>query len=167
MVAVARIPDAGAVSDAMTLRVAGENELRALAGTDLPSTEWLHIDQPMVTAFANLTGDEQWIHTDAERAKSGPFGTTVAHGFLTLSLLPRFWHEAVSVDGFRTAVNYGLNRVRFPAPLLVPSRVRAHLRVEEVREAGEAVQVLLHASIEREGGDKAVCLAQAVFRYYL
>lgn len=151
----------------MTLRVAGEDGLRALAGTDLPPTAWLQIDQAMVNVFAHVTGDEQWIHTDAERAKSGPFGTTVAHGFLTLSLLPRFWHEAVSVEGFGAAVNYGLNRVRFPAPLLVPSRVRAHLRVEEVVEAGAAMQVLLHASIEREGGDKAVCVAQAVFRYYL
>lgn len=151
----------------MMVQVNGPQALGDLAGTDLPPTGWLKIDQAMVNAFARVTGDEQWIHVDPERAKSGPFGATVAHGFLTLSLLPRFWHEAVSVDGFGSAVNYGLNRVRFPAPLLVPSRVRARLRVEEVREAGAAMQVLLHASIEREGGDKAVCVADAVFRYYL
>lgn len=151
----------------MTVKVNGQQALRDLGGTDLPPTAWLQIDQAMVNAFAHLTGDEQWIHVDAERAKSGPFGTTVAHGFLTLSLLPRFWHDAVSVGGFGAAVNYGLNRVRFPAPLLVPSRVRARLRVEEVDEAAGALQVLLHASIEREGGEKAVCVADVVFRYYL
>lgn len=150
----------------MTLHVTGAEELAALAGTHLPPTAWLQIDQAMVNAFARITGDEQWIHIDAERAKSGPFGATVAHGFLTLSLLPRFWHEAVAVGGFGAAVNYGLNRVRFPAPLLVPSRVRARLRVEEVREAGAAMQVVLHSSIERESGEKAVCVAEAVFRYY-
>ena len=150
----------------MTLHVAGAEQLGALAGTDLPPTPWISVDQHMVTTFAELTGDTQWIHVDPQRAKSGPFGAPVAHGFLTLSLLPRFWHEAVAVEGFRSAVNYGLDRVRFPAPLLVPSRVRAHLRVEDVQEAGSAMQVLLHASIEREGADKPVCIADAVFRYY-
>lgn len=150
----------------MTLRVSGEVELAALAGTDLPPTPWLTIDQHLVNAFADLTGDTQWIHVDPDRAKSGPFGAPVAHGFLTLSLLPRFWHQAVAVEGFGSAVNYGLNRVRFPAALPVPSRVRAHLRVEEVADAGSAMQVLLHASIEREGADKPVCVADAVFRYY-
>lgn len=152
--------------DILPLLVNGIEALRDLPRTNLPPTAWLEIDQDMVDAFARLTGDEQWIHVDPQRAQSGPFGTTIAHGFLTLSLLPRFWREAVTVEGFRTAVNYGLNRVRFPAPLLVPSRVRAHLRVEEVHDAGAAAQVLLHASIEREGGDRPVCIAVAIFRYY-
>jgi hypothetical protein len=98
----------------MTMRVAGAGELRALAGSDLPATPWIEIDQPVVDAFARLTGDEQWIHVDVQRAKGGPFGGTIAHGFLTLSLLPRFWREAVTVDGFRAAVNYGSNRYAFP-----------------------------------------------------
>lgn len=153
-------------SESIHLRVRGIDALRELVGTPLQPTPWLHVDQAMVEEFARLTGDAQWIHLDTERAKAGPFGATVAHGFLTLSLLPRFWREAVSIEGAGTAVNYGLNRVRFPAPLLVPSRVRAHLRVENVRDAGAAVQILLRASIEREGGERPVCVALVLFRYF-
>lgn len=120
----------------------------------------------MVDQFAAVTGDRQWIHVDRARARSGPFGATVAHGFLTLALLPLFWREAVQFSGAHAAVNYGLNRVRFPAPLLVPSRVRARLRVGEIHETAQAVNVQLHAEIEREGGDRPVCVAEALFRYY-
>ena len=141
-------------------------ELEQLAGTELPPTAWRRVDQDMVDQFAAVTGDRQWIHVDRERARTGPFGTTIAHGFLTLALLPGFWHEAVTISGFRTAVNYGLNRVRFPAPLLVPSRVRAHVRIGEVRRVEAALHVLLHAALEREGGERPVCVAEAIFRYY-
>jgi acyl dehydratase len=141
--------------------------LRAAVGTDLGHTGWVEIDQERVNLFADATGDHQWIHVDPERAKAGPFGTTIAHGYLTLSLLPIIIGELARVDGVRMALNYGCNKVRFPAPLPVGSRVRGNVQVAEVTEVpGGGVQVVLKVTVEREGGDKPVCVAESVSRLY-
>ena len=117
------------------------------------------------TRFAEATNDHQWIHVDPERAKEGPFGTTIAHGYLTLSLLPVASYEVVPRQG-GMSINYGLNRVRFPAPVPVDSRVRATFEVVELDEQDWGGQATMKATIEREGGDKPVCVAEIVFRYY-
>ncbi len=141
--------------------------LRESVGKDLGSSSWVEIDQERVNKFAEATGDHQWIHVDPERAKTGPFGTTIAHGYLTLSLLPIIIGELARVDGVRHALNYGCNKVRFPAPLPVGSRVRGNVQVAEVTEVGGGgVQVVLRVTIEREGGDKPVCVAESVSRLY-
>ena len=121
--------------------------------------------QAKIDAFAEATGDHQWIHVDAERAKDGPFGTTIAHGYLTLSLLPAASYEVVPRQG-GMGINYGLNRVRFPAPVPVDSRLRATFEVKEVDEIEGGGQVTMTATVEREGGEKPVCVADVVFRYY-
>jgi acyl dehydratase len=129
------------------------------------TSPWLEIDQQRIDAFADATDDRQWIHVDSDAAARGPFGTTVAHGFLTLSLLVRLWSESSALDGFSTGINYGLNRVRFPAPVPVGSRVRAMFRVEDVEAVSGGVQLRVAATVEREGGDKPVCVAELLFRY--
>jgi acyl dehydratase len=129
-----------------------------------PST-WIEIPQEKIDAFADATGDHQWIHVDPERAKEGPFGSTIAHGYLTLSLLPVASYEVVPREG-GMAINYGLNRVRFPAPVPVGSRVRATFEVVGLEEHEWGGQATMQASVEREGGDKPVCVAELVFRYY-
>jgi acyl dehydratase len=126
---------------------------------------WIDVPQERIDAFAEATGDRQWIHVDPERAKDGPFGTTIAHGYLTLSLLPAASYEVVPRQG-GMAINYGLNRVRFPAPVPVGSRVRATFEVVGLEEHGWGRQVTMQATVEREGGDKPVCVAELVFRYY-
>ena len=126
---------------------------------------WLEIAQERIDAFAAVTEDEQWIHVDPVAAAAGPFSTTVAHGFLTLSLIVRMWNDSTSIDGFRAGINYGLNRVRFPAPVPAGSRVRARFRVDRVREVAGGVHVEVAAEVEREGGDKPVCVAELLFRY--
>jgi acyl dehydratase len=128
-------------------------------------SSWIDIPQEKITAFADATGDHQWIHVDPERAKDGPFGTTIAHGYLTLSLLPVASYEVVPRRG-GMAINYGLNRVRFPAPVPVGSRVRAAFEVIELDEQDWGGQATMRATVEREGGDKPVCVAEIVFRYY-
>ncbi|MBO0869395.1 MAG: MaoC family dehydratase [Micromonosporaceae bacterium] len=136
-------------------------------GTDLGYTSWHVIDQKRINMFAEATEDRQWIHVDPEAAAVGPFGTTIAHGYLTLSLLVLFTAELLAVDDVRMGVNYGLNRVRFPAPVPVDSRIRAHgelLSVEDVGEGG--VQVTVKVTVEREGGTKPVCVAEALLRLY-
>jgi acyl dehydratase len=136
------------------------------AGDELGPTRWLEVDQDRVDAFAGATEDSQWIHTNRRRAAEGPFGTTIAHGFLTLSLLPALWFEAAAADGDHPlTINYGVNRVRFPAPVPVGSRVRASFRVEEVTAVSGGEQALISATIEREGHDKPVCVAELVFRF--
>ncbi len=142
-------------------------ELKQAAGTSLGHTDWLEIDQARINLFADATGDHQWIHVDPERAAAGPFGTTIAHGYLTLSLLPALLGDRLRVEGVRMAVNYGLNRVRFPAPVPVGSRVRAHVELLEVTEVSGGVQVVARVTVEREGGDKPVCVAETVTRLYL
>ena len=134
-------------------------------GLELGPTRWVEIDQARIDGFAGSTGDNQWIHVDPERAAAGPFGTTIAHGFLTLSLLPELWFELAGDAGYRMAINYGVDRVRFPAPVPVDSRVRATFRVGEVTEVAGGEQAVVEGTVEREGGDKPVCVAQLVFRF--
>ncbi len=142
------------------------SELRDAAGADLGYSDWVTVDQRRIDAFADATGDHQWIHVDPERAAAGPFGGTVAHGFLTLSLLPVFLLDRLVVDDVRFAVNYGLNRVRFPAPAPVDSRLRGHVAIASVDEVPGGLQVTATVTVEREGGDKPVCVAEAVSRFY-
>ena len=128
-------------------------------------SSWIDVPQSRIDAFAEATGDHQWIHVDPERAKDGPFGTTIGHGYLTLSLLPAASYEVVPRQG-GMGINYGLNRVRFPAPVPVDSRLRATFEVKEFEEIAGGGQVTMTATVEREGGDKPVCVADLVFRYY-
>jgi acyl dehydratase len=141
-------------------------ELRAATGTVLGPSEWITVDQTQIDGFADATGDHQWIHVDPERAAAGPFGTTIAHGFLTLSLVPVLLQGLYRVEGVRMAVNYGLNRVRFPAPVPVGSRLRGSAEIAEVSEVQGGAQVLMRTTIEREGGEKPVCVAETVVRIY-
>jgi acyl dehydratase len=129
-------------------------------------SSWIEITQAKIDGFAAATDDHQWIHVDPERAKEGPFGTTIAHGYLTLSLLPVASYEVVPRQGGSMSINYGLNRVRFPAPVPVGSRVRATFEVVGVDEEDWGGQATMKATIERDGGDKPVCVAEIVFRYY-
>jgi acyl dehydratase len=142
-------------------------DLQKAVGTSLGYTDWLTIDQARINTFADATDDHQWIHVDAERAAAGPFGTTIAHGYLTLSLLPALVAGRFSVAGARMGVNYGVNKVRFPAPVPVGSRVRGLIEVLEVTEITGAVQVVAKVTVEREGGDKPVCVAETVSRIYM
>jgi len=135
------------------------------AGDTYGPSSWIDVTQERIDGFAELTGDHQWIHVDPERAKDGPFGTTIAHGYLTLSLLPVASYEVVPRQG-GMGINYGLNRVRFPAPVPVGSRVRARFEVLGVEEQDWGGQATMQATVEREGGDKPVCVAEIVFRYY-
>ena len=141
--------------------------LRAAVGTELGVSDWIRIEQEQVDQFASATGDHQWIHTDPERAAAGPFGTTIAHGFLTLSLLPVIGDSVIQVDGVRMGVNYGTNRVRFPAPVPVGSRVRGHVELVEVSDVPGGVQIVTKVTIEREGGEKPVCVAESVSRLFV
>ncbi|OEU89301.1 dehydratase [Streptomyces abyssalis] len=142
------------------------DELVAAVGQELGVSDWLEIDQKQIDLFADATGDHQWIHVDPARAKDGPFGTTIAHGYLTLSLLPALVPQIMRVEGIRMGVNYGVNKVRFPAPVPVGSRLRARAELVDVTEAGGGVQVAAKVTIEREGGDKPVCVAESLSRYF-
>ncbi|MCD6671573.1 MAG: MaoC family dehydratase [Burkholderiaceae bacterium] len=142
-------------------------ELAACAGEEIAVSDWVEVTQQRIDAFADATGDHQWIHVDPERAAKGPFGTTIAHGYLTLSLLPMFAESAIELRGVRMSVNYGLNRVRFPAPVPAGSRLRARFRVLSVEDVGGGgLQIVTEATIEREGGDRPVCIAETVARRY-
>lgn len=141
-------------------------DLPSLVGTDLGYSEWLTVDQKRIDTFADATDDRQWIHVDPKRAKSGPFGTTIAHGYLTLSLLIPLWEQLLDVQGVTTKVNYGLNSVRFPAPVPVGSRLRLGARIAEVTEIKGGVQLVVDATAQVEGGTKPVCVAQPVLRFY-
>ncbi len=135
------------------------------AGLELGPSRWVDVDQERVDRFAGSTEDSQWIHVNRERAAAGPFGTTIAHGFLTLSLLPELWFELHGDGGYDVTINYGVNRVRFPAPVPVPSRVRASFRVEDVEPVEGGDQARIAATVEREGSEKPVCVAELVFRF--
>lgn len=142
-------------------------ELRACAGQEIATTAWMTVTQAQVNLFADATGDHQWIHTDPVKAAQGPFGTTIAHGFLSLSLLPLFFSQAVRIEGESMGVNYGLNKVRFPAPLPVGSQVRARLAVQSVEAIDtDCVQITWKLTVERQGGDKPVCVAESLTRSY-
>ena len=142
------------------------DQLPEFVGQELGTSPWLMIDQARINAFAEVTGDPQWIHLDAERAAHGPFGATVAHGFLTLSLLPYFAERSFEVIGSSMGVNYGLNRVRFPAPVPVNSRLRARFVLKAVQPIEGGWQLVTETVIEREGSDKPVCVAEQVSRRY-
>ena len=141
-------------------------ELAAVAGQEIGHSEWVTITQEEVNLFADATGDHQWIHVDPERAAKGPFGTTIAHGFMTLSLLPRLQHEIYTVNGIKLAINYGLNKVRFPAPVPVGSKVRARSSLVKVEDLGDgAVQATMSTTVDIEGAPKPACVAESIVRY--
>jgi acyl dehydratase len=143
------------------------NDLAACVGQQVAVTPWLQITQEQVNQFAEATGDHQWIHIDVERAKAGPFGAPIAHGFLTLSLIPKFFQMGVSVTQTRMGVNYGLNKVRFTSPVPVGSRLRAHMKLLSVTPIdNNGMQMAWEVSMEREGSDKPVCIAESLARYY-
>jgi acyl dehydratase/ubiquinone/menaquinone biosynthesis C-methylase UbiE len=157
----ARTGDTGGVRNHVHL-----TELAGLAGRHLGYSSWHDITQDDVSEFAALTDDEQWIHVDPERAADGPFGATVAHGFFTLARFTALLGEILAVDGVGTTLNYGLNRVRFPAPARVGARLRMGLEVNSVEQAGDGLQVVYGATFEVEGQTKPVCVAEVIFRYY-
>lgn len=139
---------------------------RACEGETLGSSDWVDVNQTRIGTFADATGDHQWIHVDPVRAADGPFGTTVAHGYLTLSLLPALVGTIYRVDGLRMALNYGLNKVRFPNPVRVDSQVRATTALTSIRDVDGGVEVTLTSTIEIRGVDKPACVAQHLARYY-
>ncbi|MFI0258021.1 MaoC family dehydratase [Streptomyces sp. NPDC017056] len=143
------------------------DELRNAVGEDLGPSDWLEIDQKRIDLFADATGDHQWIHVDPERAAAGPFGTTIAHGYLTLALLPTLVPRLMRVEGVTMGINYGVDKVRFPATVPVGSRLRATARIAGVTEVSGGVQLATTVTVEREGGDKPVCVAQTLSRFYL
>ncbi len=151
----------------MALRVEGLAGVQALAGRELGPTPWREVTQDQVDLFAEATGDHQWIHVDRRRAARSPLGGTIAHGHLTLSLLPSFLSEMVQVEGMAMKVNYGLNRVRFPTPLPVGGRVRARARVDRVDPIPGGVEVEISVTVEVEGREKPACVAQSLGRYYV
>jgi len=143
------------------------SQLKELIGQEVSQSNWVEIMQDRVNRFAEATGDLQWIHIDVERSKKeSPFGGTVAHGFLTLSLLPMLMADAISTPDVKMGVNYGLNKVRFPAPVPVGSRVRARLTLQAVEDIPGGAQMTWLVTIEREGSDKPVCVAESISRRY-
>jgi len=146
--------------------ITGLDELKAAEGEELGTSDWYEVTQDDINAFADVTGDHQWIHVDIERAKDTPFGGTIAHGYYTLSLAPRFTEQVLALDGFAMAINYGLNKVRFPAPLPVGSRVRGGFELVEVSPVDGGVQVIARVTIEVDGAPKPCCVAETVARLY-
>jgi acyl dehydratase len=144
----------------MGITVNGLDELKKLAGSDLGTSEWIEVTQERINTFADATGDHQWIHVDPERAKEGPFGAPIAHGYLTLSLFIPLFTELLDVQGVTTKVNYGLNKVRFPAPVKAGSRIRLVGKLAEVEEVPGGVQVVVDGTIEVEGGAKPAAVLQ-------
>jgi acyl dehydratase len=142
-------------------------DLQTLVGQEVAVSDWITIDQGRIDRFADATGDHQWIHVDPARAAAGPFGTTVAHGFLTLSILPELSASAIEIADARMGVNYGLNRVRFPAPVPSGSRVRGRFRLLAYEPIEGGAQITMEVTMEREGGGKPVCVAESVARRYV
>jgi len=142
-------------------------ELQPLVGQDVAVSDWIDVTQERIQLFADATGDHQWIHLDRERAAKGPFGTTIAHGFMTLSLLPEMAASAMEVRDTRMGVNYGLNRVRFPAPVPSGSRLRGHFKLLRFEPLDGGAQLTFEVRMEREGSDKPVCIAESVGRRYV
>ena len=143
------------------------DELAALVGQEVAASDWITITQEQINQFADATGDHQWIHVDVERAKAGPFGAPIAHGFLTLSLIPRFFQTSFQIRNSGMGVNYGLNKVRFTAPVPVGSRLRGHLKLlacQPIEKNG--LQMTWQVTVEREGSDKPVCIAESLSRRY-
>jgi len=146
--------------------ISGLDELKQAEGEELGTSDWHEVTQEAIDAFADVTGDHQWIHVDRERAKETPFGGTIAHGYYTLALAPMFMEQIFSLDGFAFAINYGLDKVRFPAPLPVGSRVRMHARLKALDPIPGGAQMKVEATFEREGGEKPVCVAETLARVY-
>jgi len=145
---------------------ASPRDLIGEEGTDLGAGEWLAIDQERIDGFARVTGDDQWIHVDPVRAASGPFGTTIAHGYLTLSLVNFFLPELIEVRGMSAGVNVGADRLRFLSPVPVGARIRGRGEIVKVEEKGEAIQSTVRVTVEIEGADKPACVVDTISRYY-
>jgi len=141
-------------------------ELRSLIGQEVAVGEWFPVEQSRIDLFADATGDHQWIHVDPERAKDGPFGSAIAHGYLTLSLAPVYMGEVLVVEGTTMGINYGCNKVRFPAPVPVGSNLRLGAAVAGAEDVAGGVQVMLDLTFETEGSTKPSCVAQVVYRYF-
>lgn len=150
----------------MSITVNGLDELKKLAGSDLGTSEWIEVTQERIDTFADATGDHQWIHVDPERAKEGPFGAPIAHGYLTLSLFIPLFTELLDVQGVTTKVNYGLNKVRFPSPVKVGSRIRLTAKLAEVEEVPGGVQITVEGAVEIEGAAKPAAVLQSLSRFY-
>jgi acyl dehydratase len=146
--------------------ITGLAELKDLEGKELGTSDWHEVTQKDIDTFADVTGDHQWIHIDVERAKETPFGGTIAHGYYTLSLAPKFSEEIMKFEGFAFAVNYGLNKVRFPAPLPVGNKVRMKATLANVEDIQGGAQVTMALTFETEGGEKPVCVAETLARFY-
>jgi acyl dehydratase len=143
----------------------GEDAVRAAVGTHLGYSDWLQIDQDRINLFADATGDHQWIHVDVERAKQGPFGAPIAHGYLTMSLSNLFLPQIVEVRGFDMGVNYGVDKVRFPAPVIVGSRIRGGGELIDVTDVKGGIQTLVRITVEIEGGTKPACVIDSLSRW--
>ncbi|MFG2786042.1 MaoC family dehydratase [Streptomyces sp. NPDC048419] len=150
----------------MSVTVNGIDELKKLAGSDLGTSDWIEVTQQRIDTFADATGDHQWIHVDPERAKEGPFGAPIAHGYLTLSLFIPLFTELLDVQGVTTKVNYGLNKVRFPSPVKAGSRIRLVGRLAGVEDVPGGVQITVDGTIEIEGGTKPAAVLQSLSRFY-
>jgi acyl dehydratase len=150
----------------MTTRIDGIDGLKEKVGSHLGYSEWHEVTQEQVNQFADATGDHQWIHVDVERAKAGPFGGPIAHGYLTLSLTPTLLEEVFGVSGVAMGINYGLNKLRYPSPVPVGSKIRMGVELASVEDVSGGVQVQLNVAYEIEGGSKPVCVAEVLFRYY-
>jgi acyl dehydratase len=148
------------------LTLNGIDEVKAHVGEELGVSEWHEVTQEAIDEFARVTGDDQWIHIDPERAKDTPFGGTIAHGYYTLSLAPRFSYAMFSIEGINFGVNYGLNKVRFPAPMPVGGKVRMRASIASVDDIPGGAQIATTLTFEREGGDKPVCVAESLARVY-
>ena len=147
--------------------VKGVSGLKELVGAHIGYSDWHQVTQEQVNLFADATGDHQWIHVDPERAKSGPFGGTIAHGYLTMSLAPSLLAEVWRVDGMKMGLNYGINKLRFPSPVPVGSKLRVGATLASVEDVGGGgVQATLALAFEIEGKDKPACVAEVVYRYY-
>jgi acyl dehydratase len=146
--------------------ISGLEELKEAEGQILGTSDWHEVTQADVDAFADVTGDHQWIHVDVERAKETPFNGTIAHGYFTLSLIPLLSRQVFGMEGFTFALNYGLNRVRFPSPMPVGGKVRCTVKVAEVQEIPGGAQTTMEMTLEREGGEKPVCVAETLVRAY-
>ncbi|MFJ4630097.1 MULTISPECIES: MaoC family dehydratase [unclassified Streptomyces] len=150
----------------MSITVNGLDELKKLAGSDLGTSEWIEVTQERIDTFADATGDHQWIHVDPERAAAGPFGAPIAHGYLTLSLFIPLFTELLDVEGVSTKVNYGLNKVRFPAPVKAGSRIRLVAKLASVEDVPGGVQIAVEGTMEIDGGPKPAAVLQSLSRFY-
>lgn len=149
----------------MTTTISTPQDLLGLVGQPLGTTEWMTIDQERVNLFADATGDHQWIHVDPEKAAAGPYGRTIAHGYLTLSLAPLFIAEALVIEKVQAGVNYGLNKVRFPAPVPVGARVRAVVELLGAQEKPAGIEAVIRLTYEVDGADRPACIAETVVLY--